>query len=57
MHVAPKWPRFWEDDMHKNRAGDRSCGQETGVPPIAGTPWNIIKADLERHDHAELIVI
>ncbi|QKD06265.1 hypothetical protein EB235_12520 [Mesorhizobium loti R88b] len=19
MHVAQKWPRFWENDMHKNK--------------------------------------
>jgi hypothetical protein len=19
MHVAQKWPRFWENDMHKNQ--------------------------------------
>ncbi|PZV35773.1 hypothetical protein B5V02_25975 [Mesorhizobium kowhaii] len=19
MHVAQKWPRFWDNDMHKNK--------------------------------------
>ncbi|TRC72555.1 hypothetical protein FJV83_17545 [Mesorhizobium sp. WSM4307] len=48
LHVAQKWVRFWEDDMHKNKAGDRSFSRETGVPPIAGTLCKTIQADLER---------
>ena len=43
--------------MHGNRAGDRSFGQETGVPPIAGTPCSTIQADLERDDEPDVIVI
>jgi len=46
-----------ESDRRKALPAIAASGQETGVPPIAGTPWNIIKADLERHHHAELIVI
>ena len=43
--------------MHENRTGDRSFGQETGVPPIAGTPCSTIQADLERDDELDVIVI
>jgi hypothetical protein len=38
--------------MHKNKAGDRGFRQETGVPPIVGTPCSTIQADLERDDGA-----
>ncbi len=43
--------------MHKNRTGDRGLGQETGVPPIAGTPCSTIQADLERDNKPDVIVI
>ncbi|QKC74532.1 hypothetical protein EB233_02410 [Mesorhizobium erdmanii] len=56
MPVAQKWPRFWADDMHKNRAGDRNRGRKTGVPPIVGTPCSTIRANLERDAAPNLFV-
>ncbi|QPC95192.1 hypothetical protein GA829_17645 [Mesorhizobium sp. INR15] len=25
MHVAQKWPRFWDNDMHKNKGLKRGA--------------------------------
>ncbi|WP_280139575.1 hypothetical protein [Mesorhizobium sp. Root102] len=31
--------------------------KKTGVPPIAGTPWNVIQADLSAIAKPDVIVI
>jgi hypothetical protein len=48
-----------ESDRRGTLPATAASAQETGVPPIAGTPWDMIQADLE-HDGritSELIVI
>ncbi|TJV06967.1 MAG: hypothetical protein E5Y12_02795 [Mesorhizobium sp.] len=31
MHVAQKWVRFWENDMHRNKADVTSMGRAAGL--------------------------
>jgi hypothetical protein len=57
MHVAEKWPRFWEDDMHRKEPAIAASAKKTGVPPIAGTPWDVIQADLSAITKPDVIVI